>query len=125
MTIAQAIKNFDNQRINDVSFKLKLQWLSQLDYKISAEILEPRGGEKFGGYTLETPYNTTLLAPESYGEIYVYWLTMMLDYINAETIRFNNSTLLFNRLYKEMWDYINRNEPVKQNNSIKAGDLIV
>lgn len=125
MTIAQAIQRFDNQRVNGTSFELKVQWLSQLDYKIWAEILEPRGTERFEGYTLETPQNKELFAPDTYGELYIYWLNMMLDYVNAEISRFNNSNLMFNRLYKEYCDYVNRTTPIPQNNTIKAGDLIV
>lgn len=125
MTIAQAIQSFDADRGNNLPFENKIRWLSELDYKISADLLEVRNGEKFGGYTLETPHDTKLLADERFCEIYSYWLNMKLDYLNGEIVRLNNSTLIFNRLYKEMSDYINRSTPIPQKNKIKAGDIIV
>jgi hypothetical protein len=45
--------------------------------------------------------------------------------MNGEIARFNNSTLLFNRMFKEMSDFINRNKAVIKKTEIKAGDLIV
>lgn len=125
MTIYDAIELFDREHPNKAPFSLKIQWLSQLDYKVHVEILEPRGYAPFGGYTLETPQDTTLLVPDAFGEIYGYYLKMSLDLHNNELDRFNNSAMLFNRTYKELFDYINRNECVTKKIRITAGDLIV
>lgn len=125
MTLAKAVENFDFERANSVSFERKIAWISQLDYKISAEITEPRGGEKFGGYKVSSDLQTKLQAPDEYGEIYSVYMNMKLDYMNGEIARFNNSTLLFNRLYKELFDYVNRNRAVIKKVEIGAGDLLV
>ena len=125
MTLAKAIESFDFQRTNSVSLERKVQWISQLDYKISAEITEPRGGERFKGYSELTPLDTILKAPEEYGEIYSVYMNMKLDYMNGEIARFNNSAMLFNRMYKELGDFVNRNQAVIKKNTIKAGELYV
>lgn len=125
MTFMKAIENFDSERANSVSLERKIEWVSQLDYKISAELLEPRGEEKFGGYTQSTSLETELKAPDEYGEIYPLYMNMKLDYQNGEIARFNNSTLLFNRIFKELSDFINRKKAVVNNTSIKAVDLLV
>ncbi len=125
MTLMQAIENFDSERANSVSIERKITWISQLDYKISTELLEPRGAGKFAGFTEMTPLETELKAPEEYKEIYPLYMNMKLDYMNGEIARFNNSTLLFNRMYKEMGDFINRNKSVIKKTEIKAGDLLV
>ena len=125
MTLAKAIENFDFQRANSVSLERKVQWISQLDYKISSEITEPRGGEKFNGYSELTSLDTILKAPDEYGEIYNLYMNMKLDYMNGEIARFNNSAMLFNRMYKELNDFVNRNQAVVKRVTVKAGDLYV
>lgn len=125
MTLAKAVENFDFERANSVSIERKIAWISQLDYKISAELLEPRGAESFKGYTEMTSLETELKSPDEYGEIYSLYMNMKLDYMNGEIARFNNSTLLFNRMFKELSDFINRKQAVIKNTAIKAGDLFV
>ena len=125
MTLAKAIENFDSERVNKISLERKIEWISQLDRKIFTEILSDRGDDAFDGYTVETPLTIVLKAPDSYGEIYTLYLNMKLDYMNGEIGRFNNSTILFNRMFKEMHDAINRAIPVLHKNKIKAGDILV
>lgn len=125
MTLYDAIELFDREHPNNAPFHLKVQWLSQLDYKVYAEILSARGYGDFKGYSLETPQDTILAVEDAFGEIYVYYLKMSLDLHNGEIDRFNNSAMLFNRTYKDLFDYINRNKPVIKKTKISAGDLIV
>ncbi len=125
MTLYEAIELFDREHPNTAPFHLKIQWLSQLDHKVYAEILTPRGYGEFDGYSLETPHDKVLAVPDAFGEIYVYYLKMSLDLHNGEIDRFNNSAMLFNSTYKEVFDYINRQERVVKRTKITAGDLIV
>lgn len=125
MTLSDVIERFDKERKNELPIDIKLRWISQLDTKISSEILSVRQGEDFHGYDCTTPLGTATKAPEEYNEIYVCYLNMKLDYMNGEIGRFNNSAMLFNRMYKEMHDFINRKEKVKVNTKIKAGKLYV
>lgn len=125
MTIMNAVENFDSERVNQVSLERKIAWLSQLDYKISSEITVPRGAERFKGYTFSTPLDTVLVAPDEFGEIYSLYMNMKMDYMNGEIVRFNNSAMLFNRMYKELADFANRKKAVVNKIKIKAGDLLV
>ena len=125
MTLAKAIENFDAERINKVSLERKIEWISQLDKKIHTEILSDRGDAVFGGYTVDTPFTTELKAHSSYEEIYNLYLNMKMDYMNGEIGRFNNSAILFNRIFKEMHDAFNRETPVSRKTRIKAGDILV
>ena len=54
MTLAKAIEKFDFQRSNSVTLERKIEWLSQLDYKISSEI-----NGKYGASNFESPTNTS------------------------------------------------------------------
>ncbi len=125
MTLINAIEEFDMSRSNNVPFEQKIKWISELDHKISGEYMEIRGGNIFKGYTVETPRETVLKAPKAFCEIYSLYLNMKLDYFNGEITRFNNSAMLFNRLFKELGDAINRTTAVKKKTKIKAGDLYV
>lgn len=125
MTLLKTIELFDGSRANAVPLEAKVEWISQLDMKISAELLAPRGAKAFSGYTVETPLTEELKAPEEYGEIYTLYLNMRLDLMNGEIARHNNSAMLFNRMFKEMADFINRNQAVSLNAKIKAGGIYV
>ncbi len=125
MTLEKAVEMFDSERSNSVDILKKIRWISQLDYKITTELTEPRGDRAFEGYTATTPLNTVLRAPDNYGEIYQLYLNMKLDYMNGEIARFNNSALLFNNMYKDLGNYLNRKQKVLKETKIKAGDLYV
>ncbi len=125
MNLQKAIESFDSHRANALTLKEKVEWVSQLDYKIYSELLAPRGEILYNGYDVHTSLETRLLAPEEYGEIYTLYLTMKLDFKNSEIGRYNNSAILFNRTYMEMSDFINRKSAVKKKTKIKAGDLYV
>lgn len=125
MTLEKAIELFDSERSNGVDIDKKIRWVSQLDYKITAELTIPRGDALFEGYDISTPLNTVLKAPDEFGEIYGLYLNMKLDYMNGEIARFNNSALLFNNMYRDMSNFINRKKAVLKKTKMKAGDLIV
>lgn len=125
MTLIQAIQEFDALHRNEISIEQKINWISELDKKINSEYLVPRGAENFDGYNERCSLDVDLKAPAEYTELYSLYLNMRLDYMNGEINRYNNSAMLFNRLYKEMGDAINRKTKVKVNTKIKAGDLYV
>ncbi len=125
MTVEKIIREFDRERENELSVEIKTEWIAQFEKKLFAEILEPRGYEPFSGLSQSSPLISELCAPEEYGEIYSLYIAMKLDYMNGEIARFNNSASLFNRMYKEMADFINRGERVKKKTEIKAGNAYV
>lgn len=125
MTLAQVIENFDEERANSVSVITKKRWISQLDLKIWGEILKPRGDGEYIGYGKEIPLDAKVKAPDEYAEIYTLYMNMKLDCMNGEIARSNNSAMLFNRMYKEMHDYINRSVKIPDGKTLKAGDYSV
>ncbi len=123
MTVGKAIDLFDTQRKNSASRSLKIHWLSELDEKIYTEILKPRYDMQFSGYTDNTLNDENLLCPESYAEIYPVYLIMKNDYMNGEINRYNNSAAVFNRLYNDLANCINRTKSVTKNEKLKAGKI--
>ena len=125
MTLEKALELFDSERTNGVDIAKKIRWISQLDYKITSELTEPRGDAPFCGYEESTPLGTVLKAPDEFGEIYGLYLNMKLDYMNGEIARFNNSALVFNNMYRDLSNYLNRKKAVDKKVGIKAGELYV
>lgn len=120
MTVFNVLQTFDSENENDISLDLKEKWISELDVKIVGELTSVREGLKTEAYTPEDDITAELAAPEEYGEIYVVYLKMKMDYMLSEINRYNNSASLFNRLYYEMANMISRNYKVKSRNSIKV-----
>ncbi len=125
MTLQKAIESFDSHRANTLPLDEKIQWISQLDKKIFSELLKDRIGGAFEGYNAQTLLQTETLAPEEYEEIYIYYLSMMLDFKNGEIGRYNNSATVYNRCFSQMANFINRENAVNKKTKIKAGDLYV
>lgn len=125
MTLSEVIENFDNERSNNVSIITKKRWISQLDLKIWGEILKPRGDKEYIGYGKEISLDAVVKAPPEYAEIYSLYMNMKLDYMNGEIGRYNNSAMLFNRMYKEMYDFINRATKIPENTDLKMGEYDV
>lgn len=111
MTIEKVIGLVDDLKPNQLTEEQKIQWLSQLDYRIFREILlkhekDPAMPEEFSGYDADTAGGTELLAPPPYDEIYRWYLEMQIDLANMELEKYNNSAALYNNAWGEfarMW----------------------
>ena len=139
MTLNKAIENFDSERVNSISLETKIRWISSLDMKIFSEILSLRGDTEKPCYTVLTLGDTELKAPPEARVMVVddseinllvaqgilEPLNMKLDLLNGEIARHNNSAMLFNKMYKEMFDFINRGEKVSDLKTIKVSDYYV
>ena len=66
------------------------------------------GTEVFRGYTEEDDYDTELLVPYPYDEVYRWYLEMKIDEANGETVKANIATAKYNTLYETYMDYVNR-----------------
>lgn len=111
MTIIEAINRIDLIKPNNYTQTDKVKWLSDLDGRIKAEIIDTHeGGENvvFEGYTEFTPLDTRLIATGQYDDLYVKWLESQIDYTNAEYNHYNNSVTAFNTVYSAFERYYNR-----------------
>ena len=120
MTASEVLEIYNLENQNDVSEELKKLWISELDKKIVGEL--NKGREKLNEtfYTPESEISFKLNAPTEYSEIYLVYLKMKTDYLLGETERYNNSAMIFNRLYYEMSNFISRNFKTIKNNSLKV-----
>ena len=111
MTIAEAISNVDALKPNTYTPEDKVGWLSNLDARVKAQIIDAHeGGEDivFEGYDENTIEETELLVPAPYDEMYLRWLEAMIDYYNSDDDRYNNAIILFNNAYEGYKKYYTR-----------------
>lgn len=117
MTLSKAISRIDEMKPNTYTNEQKIEWLSELDARIKAEIIDTHeGGENvhFDGYD-ENDTETELLVPSPFTEVYIYWLEAKIDYANSEIGRYNNSIANFNTSFNSYANYYNRhNMPLTQ-----------
>lgn len=100
MTIMEAIARVDESRHNTCSREEKIRWLSQLDGKISRNILLAHEGgieEAFSGYCADTPGDTPLLVGPPFEDVYLYWLEARICYCQGEFADHNAAAALYNR----------------------------
>ena len=117
MTIFEAITRLDNLKPNNYTDVDKARWLSELDGKIKAEIIDTHEGAEDVTYVpYDTDTDTTiveLLAPHPFDEMYLKWLEAKIDYYNAEYGRYNNSITAFDESYSAFERYYNRTHKPK------------
>jgi len=106
MTVNEIIADVDLKEPNSYSSDEKLRWLSALDGKIFAEVLQTHEGLEEGASF--TPYSTgaeTPLIPFPYCEgVYTHYLIAMIAAANAETARYNQQIALYNAEYGQWWN---------------------
>ena len=103
MKISEAITTVDALKPNTYTVEDKVGWLSTLDHKVKAQIMDAHESDApvfFYGYDSVLDQETELLAPAPYDEMYLRWLEAMIDYHNSEDDRYNNSIMLFNNAYE-------------------------
>lgn len=111
MTIREATGRVDGLKHNTYTFAEKVSWLSRLDGKIKAEVIDTHeGGEDidFIEYDQDTSPDTKLLVGAPYDEIYLRWMEAQIDYHNGEIDKYNNSIMMFQASYNEFSRHYNR-----------------
>lgn len=124
MTIDEAIKEIDTLKPNAYPEDIKLRWLSRIDGTIKREVIDTHeGGDAmpFAAYSEDQlGQGVQLLVPEPYSELYVHYLACQIDLSNAETARYNNSSIVFNTAYQTFTDWYNRTHIPLQRHSIRT-----
>lgn len=111
MTIEMAIAKINSLKPNNYTDMDKLEWLSELDGHIKANIIDTHeGGDavSFSGYNEDTDFETELIAPTPYDDVYIKWLESKIDYANNEYAKYNNSSAAYNNAYSAFERYYNR-----------------
>lgn len=118
MTINQAIATVDSRMIgNQYPIEEKVRWLSDLDSRIYAEVISryvDSGAAGFNKYSADGDLNNALIVPDSYSDLYLYFLQAMINKENNECTRYNNCMVMFNTYYALFVRQYNRTHKAKK-----------
>jgi hypothetical protein len=98
MTVNEVIAKVDALRPNAYTPEQKVEWLSDVDGKVSTEI---QGAETPVTYTWPDDGDTVLLIGAPYTRVYELYILAMMDYYNSEYDAMNASSVLFRDAYGE------------------------
>ena len=111
MTINEAIAQVQELKPNQIPEEIMVRWLSVLEGKIIDEIIlthELSERIEFTGYTIDD-MNSELMVPDTYADVYIYYLEAMIDQTNNEGARYASSMQMFNSAWQDYANYYNRN----------------
>lgn len=111
MTINDAITQVNTLKPHQIPDEIMVRWLSVLEGKIIDEIIlthELSERVEFNGYTIND-MNTELMVPDTYADVYIYYLEAMIDQTNNEGARYASSMNMFNNAWQDYANYYNRN----------------
>lgn len=101
MTVREAIDKADLLYPNVFSFSEKADWLKELDMKVSAELFSrfPDFSDIKDCEQERYAPDTRLLIEGPYENLYILFIVMKIDIVNSDTVRYGNSSALFNNEY--------------------------
>lgn len=111
MTVKDAIMAANARRANQIPDDTMVGWLSSLDLQLVIDCLNRyRGAEKpgFRGYDLAQDWETELIVPAPWDEIYVHYLCMRIDLENGDMTQYNADGNLFGAEELKFKQHINR-----------------
>lgn len=99
MTVKEAIDYADLMKPNAIPQAVKIRWISQLDGRVSQEIMlmAPAEMELFNYDEDQTGH--TLLVDPPHDDIYPAWLQAQIDLANNEYDRASNTMQVFNAMW--------------------------
>ena len=97
MTVSKALERADNLRPNPFEYAEKVRWLAELDGKIAKEVLKDKD---FKGYDCSKDSEKELILEEAYSDIYLFYLSAMIDFFSRDYAEYNNSMLMFNEAFE-------------------------
>ena len=125
MTLQEALKACDRMKPNACPEQEKRRWLSELDGRIYRELLAVHedAPDTFSGYDMQTVGETALLVPDRYAELYLFYLSAQIDFVNAEFARYNNAAALYNAAYDAFANAYHREHRPLQKHRLKREGL--
>ena len=112
MTVIEAIEEADALKPNLFPVANKIRWLSRLDYRVYEEIMkthvfnDDETDPEFAGYG-EGDTDETLLVREPWAEMYVFYLSAMIDFNNLEYDGFNATNAMFEAVWSQFANHYN------------------
>lgn len=110
MTASEAIAWIDEKKHNIYTREDKLGWLLRLE-QTAAEFMGRYEGEVMIPETLD--WDTPLIIPAPFEDLYLYHLEAQMDYCNQELTKYNNAAAMFGARWEAFTGWYNRNHLYK------------
>lgn len=107
MTVQDVLNRINELKPNKFSAAAVFGWISKVDFIISEQHLP------YGGEAIEEPYSPEtadeeVLLSEEWQDIYLYYASAQMDYLNGEAGRYTNSMIMYNTELQSYLDWYNR-----------------
>lgn len=108
MTIADVIKRVDAQRGGcNMELCEYITYLNILESDIYANVISCH--EEAESFTPHTSEEDLLLVPDTYADLYVFYMLARIDLSNSDTVGYANNMILYNNLMGEYSRHYTRN----------------
>jgi hypothetical protein len=97
----------DGMRPNGFSEAVKRRFLGEVEGKVRVELL----GEEPGTVPVmdeNTPADTELTAPTPFDQLYLLYVMAMMDHVEGDTARYENTAILFNAVFQSYGKWLKR-----------------
>ena len=108
--IIDILSEVDELKPNTYEDAQKIKWISTVEASLYRDVYETHEHEeeiKFNGYS-EDDMNTELWLPDSYADIYTYYVMALIDFHNGEIDRYNNSMIMYMTALNDFKAWYNR-----------------
>lgn len=117
MKLNDAISEAQALRPSEIQRSMMIRWLSALDGQLWQEIVSkyipdddtPDTMPEYDPSATHTNPDTVLMVQAPYDEMYIDYLVMRIDLINADYERYNNGAVRFREEWQAYVDWYNRN----------------
>lgn len=124
MKASEMIRIYDDERRNDIDSDTKLRWLRTFEQQNAKETFDTHEftpEEKEGAFSdfdsdkhfSDFGYDTELMIPEPYSEVYIFYLDTRAAFRANEQERYSLASSLFNNAYITFQQYWNRTHKPK------------
>ena len=107
MTIETCVRLVDDMLPNRVPEAVKRRLLGEVEGKVRVELLgeEPDANPLIDG---NTSADTELTAPAPFDQLYLLYVMAMMDHVEGDTARYENTAVLFNAVYQGYGKWLKR-----------------
>ena len=102
MTVAAMIEQFNTERPNSVEDSLKMEWLRKCEANLIDSVIllrrieeGERTAEEWQEYLDTYNFDTEMILPEPYDDLYIYFLDARMSLNNNDKVRTNIATRLY------------------------------
>lgn len=107
MTVETCMRLVDGMRPNGFSEAVKRRFLGAVEGKVRVELL----GEEPDTVPVmdeNTPADTELTAPTPFDQLYLLYVMAMMDHVEGDTARYENTAILFNAVFQSYGKWLKR-----------------